>query len=291
MALEKRPEMKKVLLFLIVITMLFAGCSNNNPDESTPIESGADQTAQINEAGTTPTPPPGTEPSGSTSPTDALTQSPQPAGNANQTPSDETVKMVRSSNICITTKLYELGPRGKITFSRARSLGSGILFMVSDGYYYALTNWHVIEFEDYHSARYVVTDYARRYAFGEVVLQDKSKDLAVIRFKKKDDLPLMDITDRLDTNLNKNETVIAVGNPGGEKNVVTFGHYKGMADIGIVDFNVVNHDANINHGSSGGALCDVNGKLIGINTWGNEKDEHDNFAIPLKVVNEFLKDL
>lgn len=285
--------MKKVLLFLILITVLLAGCSSNGPDESTPIESGADEaSAQENETPAEPTPSASAKlTTASPSPTEAQSEAPQPDDTTDQTPSEETVEKVRSSNICITTKLYQQGPRGKLTFSRARSLGSGILFMVSDGYYYALTNWHVIEYEGYHSARYVVTDYAGRYAFGEVVLHDKSKDLAVIRFKKKDDLPLMDITNRLDSKLTANETVIAVGNPGGEKNVVTFGHYKGMADIGVVSFDVINHDAQINHGSSGGALCDINGKLIGINTWGNEQDDHDNFAVPLEVVGKFLDNL
>lgn len=281
--------MKKILLYFAIIVVLLSGCSNNEPDNTVSEE---DNQIDIQQPSDDPTNPANPE----QSELPIVTTTPQGTNGSIQdttdkTPSDDTVELVRSSNICITTKLYQLGPRGKLTFSRARSLGSGILFKVSDGYYYALTNWHVIEFEDYHSARYVVTDYAGRYAFGEVVLQDKSKDLAVIRFKKKDDLPLMDITDRLDTELVKNETVIAIGNPGGEKNVVTFGHYKGMADIGVVEFDVVNHDAQINHGSSGGALCDIDGNLIGINTWGNEQDTSDNFAIPLEVVNEFLDNL
>ncbi|HRY78506.1 MAG TPA: trypsin-like serine protease, partial [Candidatus Izemoplasmatales bacterium] len=51
---------------------------------------------------------------------------------------------------------------------------------------------------------------------------------------------------------------------------------------------VIQHSATIDNGSSGGALVDVDGILVGINTWGSETDPLKSFAIPIYLVYVFL---
>ena len=94
--------------------------------------------------------------------------------------------------------------------------------------------------------------------------------------------------ERLEDNVVENEFVLAVGNPSGVKNIVTYGEITGYATIGNVDYEVIFHDALINPGNSGGALCDLDGNLLGINTWGTEDKDDENFAIPLSVINDFI---
>jgi len=199
--------------------------------------------------------------------------------------------IVRESNIAIDTKYM----RGTGWFSRTEgeSLGSGVVYGEDETHYYALTNHHVITNVVNgitYSTSYTITDLKGFTYAGEVVFQDASKDIAIIRFPKKTGsvLRLIDYTERLEDNVVENEFVLAVGNPSGVKNIVTYGEITGYATIGNVDYEVIFHDALINPGNSGGALCDLDGNLLGLNTWGTEDKDDENFAIPLSVINDFI---
>ncbi|MGN1061223.1 MAG: trypsin-like peptidase domain-containing protein, partial [Candidatus Coproplasma sp.] len=97
-----------------------------------------------------------------------------------------------------------------------------------------------------------------------------------------------DYTARKDTNIVLGEFVLAVGNPSGVNNIVTYGETIGWAKIGNVSYNVLHHNALINPGNSGGALCDIDGNLLGLNTWGNQNTDDDNYCVPLSKINEFI---
>ncbi|MGN0812088.1 MAG: S1C family serine protease [Candidatus Coproplasma sp.] len=208
---------------------------------------------------------------------------------------------IREFNISIDTMYY----RNQGWFSRLQgtSLGSGVVFEEDENYYYALTNNHVItnvvDGVSY-SVIYSVTDiygttYGGQYSPNDVsvVASDgDDNDIAIIRFKKKSGagyvLPKVNYTARKDTNMSPGEFVLAVGNPSGVNNIVTYGEMIGWAQIGNVSYNVLHHNALINPGNSGGALCDIDGNLLGLNTWGSENTDDDNYSISLKQINEFI---
>ncbi|MDD3832073.1 MAG: trypsin-like peptidase domain-containing protein [Clostridia bacterium] len=201
-----------------------------------------------------------------------------------------TRSIIRQSNIYIETALYERSPLGMFNFCMSRGLGSGAVFLELDNYYYAITNWHVIEYEGYDSAVYTITNFYGEKTTGQVVKQDKDKDLAVIKFAKvEQQLTIIDYTTRLDKPLIVGELLLAVGNPSGVQNNVTFGEYMGLAKISNVDYNVVYHSALISSGNSGGALCDINGSLVGINTWSTADSDERNYSIPLSIIYDFIK--
>ncbi|MGN0805457.1 MAG: S1C family serine protease [Candidatus Coproplasma sp.] len=208
---------------------------------------------------------------------------------------------IREFNISIDTLYY----RNSGWFSRLEGtgLGSGVIFEEDENYYYALTNNHVITNEINgvkYSVIYTVTDiygtsYGGQYSPNEVSLvacDGDDNDIAIIKFKKKSNagytLPKADYTARKDTNMSPGEFVLAVGNPSGVNNIVTYGEMIGWAQIGNVSYNVLNHNALINPGNSGGALCDIDGNLLGLNTWGSENTDDDNYSVPLNKINDFI---
>lgn len=170
------------------------------------------------------------------------------------------------------------------------STGSGFIFMEDDSYYYAITNNHVVDPETYEPEYYISAYNDESFSEASVVARDADLDLAVVKFLKNErtDVEIIDIYERLYYKYNVGELVLAVGNPLDVVNNVTFGEFKSMQTISNVDFEVIYHDAQINEGSSGGALVDVDGNLIGVNTWGLDSTEVYSFAIPNYIVYMFL---
>lgn len=208
---------------------------------------------------------------------------------------------IRSFNISIDTMYYK--NQGWFSTYNGTGLGSGVVFEEDENYYYALTNNHVItnvvDGRTY-SVIYSVTDiygttYGGQYSPNDVSVvscDGNDNDIAIIRFKKKSNatytLPKVNYTARKDTNMSPGEFVFAVGNPSGVNNIVTYGEMIGWAQIRNVSYNVLHHNALINPGNSGGALCDIDGNLLGLNTWGTEDEDDDNFSISLKQINAFI---
>lgn len=203
---------------------------------------------------------------------------------------------IREFNISIDTQYYNTS-MGWFPRLQGTSLGSGVVFEEDETYYYALTNNHVITDVmngKKYTVAYTVTDiYGTEYKNVSVVDSDgDDNDVAIIKFAKKANatyvLPKVNYTARKDTNMVPGEFVLAVGNPSGVNNIVTYGEMIGWAQIGNVSYNVLNHNALINPGNSGGALCDIDGNLLGLNTWGSENTDDDNYCISLKQLNEFI---
>lgn len=202
---------------------------------------------------------------------------------------------IRQFNLSIDTQYYSQS--GWMSRLAGTSLGSGVVFDSDDYYYYALTNYHVISDKIdgvRYRTSYTVTDvYGTEYTNASVVLSDgDDNDIAIIKFAKKQGatytLPSVNYTARKDTNVSPDEFVLAVGNPSGVSNIVTYGQIIGWAQISNVSYSVINHSALINPGNSGGALCDIDGNLLGLNTWGTDGTDDDNFCVPLKQVNEII---
>ena len=144
---------------------------------------------------------------------------------------------------------------------RTRGLGSGVI-VSQDGY--ILTNHHVIENAD--SIRVETSD--KRVLEAKLIGQDPQTDLAVIKVQASG-LPVVPLgnSDRVRVG----DVVLAFGNPLDVGQTVTMGiiSAKGRAtgaggNTSFEDF--LQTDAAINRGNSGGALVNVHGELVGINS-------------------------
>jgi serine protease DegS len=162
-----------------------------------------------------------------------------------------------------------------------RSLGSGVII---DAAGTIVTNQHVIAGAD--SIRVQLAD--GRIAAATVTGQDPDTDLAILHLSVAD-LPIMPVG-RSDT-LRVGDIVLAIGNPYGLSQTVTQGIVSatGRGQLGLATFeNFIQTDAAINLGNSGGALIDINGDLVGINTAvlnrASGGPEGIGFAIPVNLV-------
>src|SRR5690606_17700274 len=126
-----------------------------------------------------------------------------------------------------------------------------------------------------------------RIATPTIVGADPDTDLAVLRVAL-DDLPVMPLGRSND--LRAGDVVLAIGNPFGLSQTVTQGIVSatGRGRLGVTDFeDFIQTDAAINFGNSGGALINVEGELIGINTAVLAQTlgtDGISFAIPVNMV-------
>ncbi len=175
---------------------------------------------------------------------------------------------------------------------RQTGLGSGVI-LSADGY--IVTNNHVIEGAD--RLEVVLND--NRSFNATVVGSDPRTDVALIKIDAKD-LHVIPIGDS--EKVKVGEWVLAVGNPFGFTSTVTAGivsakgrdisSVTGGPRAGIESY--IQTDAAVNPGNSGGALVNLNGELIGINTaiysqTGNYAGY--SFAIPTSIVKKVVTDI
>jgi serine protease Do len=144
---------------------------------------------------------------------------------------------------------------------RLSSMGSGVI-VTSGGR--IVTNAHVVQGAD--DIKVTVqdgTDYEAK-----VVGIDPKADIAVLQLKGKVP-PMKPLTFGDSSQLRLGEVVLAVGNPFGVGKSVTMGivSAKGRGNMGIEEYeDFIQTDAAINQGNSGGALVNLKGELVGINT-------------------------
>ena len=139
--------------------------------------------------------------------------------------------------------------------------GSGVIIS-PDGY--IVTNNHVIE----NASQLEVTLNDNRTYEATLIGSDPKTDIALIKVEAENDLPFMPFGDS--NNVQLGEWVLAVGNPFNLTSTVTAGIVSAKArDLNQFDRNpqsFIQTDAAVNRGNSGGALVNIRGELIGINT-------------------------
>jgi len=178
---------------------------------------------------------------------------------------------------------------------RSQGLGSGILVRHYNGIYYVLTNDHVV---DNTVEIRIATMNGNEYT-AEIVGRDPRRDLAMVSFRSGNVYPLAALGDS--DSVRVGDWAIAMGNPLGQQFSfsVTMGIVSAVGRTGgpggnINDF--IQTDAPINQGNSGGALVNIRGEVIGINTWIASTTGGGNvglgFAIPInnakRTIDEFI---
>jgi Do/DeqQ family serine protease len=174
----------------------------------------------------------------------------------------------------------------------SEGLGSGVVISRDGRRHYVLTNDHVVGEAD--DITVVLTD--RTEFDATLVGRDPRKDLAMVSFTSDREIPVARLGDS-DT-LRVGDWVVAIGSPFGYQNTVTAGIVSALGRSGALIGNIsdfIQTDAAINRGNSGGALVNLDGEVIGINTWITSETGVSaglGFAIPinnvLRTVETFL---
>ena len=175
-------------------------------------------------------------------------------------------------------------------YGQSMGAGSGVIIS-SDGY--IVTNNHVVE--NASSIEVVLND--NRSFEAEVIGTDESTDLAVIQVNQ-DNLPTINYGNS--ESINIGEWVLAIGNPYEFRSTVTAGIVSAKGrNINILGGgssieSFIQTDAAVNPGNSGGALVNLNGDLIGINTAIASPSgafAGYSFAVPVTLVKKVVNDL
>ncbi|MBO7539563.1 MAG: trypsin-like peptidase domain-containing protein [Prevotella sp.] len=163
--------------------------------------------------------------------------------------------------------------------------GSGVIIS-ADGY--IVTNNHVVDGAD----ELLVTLNDNKEYSARIIGADATTDLALIKIDGKN-LPAIQIANSDDVKVG--EWVLAVGNPLGLNNTVTAGIVSAKArSMGQGVSSMIQTDAAINQGNSGGALVNTQGALIGINAMIYSQTGSNigyGFAIPTTIMNKVVDDI
>lgn len=152
--------------------------------------------------------------------------------------------------------------------------GSGIM-IGEDGY--ILTNNHVASGGRYYSVR--IEDDEENYQTDEVIKYNNALDLAVVRIQRRlRPLPIY----RGGKKLVRGQKVVAIGSPLGLFNSISDGIISGFRRIDDID--MIQFTAPISPGSSGGAVLNMQGEVIGISTAGINSGQNINLAVGYEYI-------
>lgn len=157
--------------------------------------------------------------------------------------------------------------------------GSGIMIGRKG---FLLTNFHVIRGGRSFSVR--IEEDETVYPTDEVIKYNADLDLAVLRIQR--ELQVLPIYDGR-KKLVRGQKVVAIGSPLGLFNSVSDGIISGFRQINDVD--MIQFTAPISHGSSGGAVLNMAGELIGISTAGFDQGQNINLAVGYENIRLFAR--
>ncbi len=169
-----------------------------------------------------------------------------------------------------------------------QGLGSGVIVDAKEGY--IVTNNHVVD----HADEILVTLKDGRQIEAKKLGSDAASDIALLQIEA-DDLLAIQIANS--DNLEVGDFAVAIGSPFGLGQTVTSGIVSalGRSGLNIENFeDFIQTDAAINSGNSGGALVNLRGELIGINTailGPNGGNVGIGFAIPSNMMNNLVSQI
>jgi V8-like Glu-specific endopeptidase len=175
-----------------------------------------------------------------------------------------------------------------VTIFAGDSLGSGV-FIAKDK---VVTNFHVIENIKENETIVIKLNNGSVFAADGVLVKDPDHDLAIIQFTNSNNIKKIEIAELGNTSkVKQGQEVYAIGSPKGLENTVTLGIISNNNVTKLLQgVTVFQHDASIDHGSSGGGLFDKkSGKLLGINfSILSETKQDAGFAIPVRYLKKIL---
>jgi serine protease Do len=212
--------------------------------------------------------------------------------NINQRPDDTTTTEITTEtssdqlSVVIIDKLTMANVYIQVNYQDGYEFGSGVIIHEDATHYYALTNYHVIDGNGHVINSYEVKTHDQVTSSFEIVKVDESLDLVLIKLEKENrDTNVIPLA--ITNTYNDNDIVASVGNPLGNFGQVTYGFILDITTLQELEltYQVIEHNATLFNGSSGGALVNGQGELIGINTW---KLNGMYYAIRASVINDFL---
>lgn len=208
-----------------------------------------------------------------------------------------------TSETLVTSGQYGPGYFGYNQDRYSKGAGSGIIVSKTDTELMILTNQHVIDSADKLSVQFINEKTVNATIKG----YSKSKDVAIVSVKLKDlDKDTIDkikiATMGSSKELKVGQGIIAIGNALGYGQSVTVGVISALnrqVSIDTVTMNMIQIDAAINGGNSGGALLNSKGEVIGINSAKYSSNSYSSsasiegmgFAIPISDVSELITNL
>ncbi len=226
-----------------------------------------------------------------------------------QGPLVEAARRANSGVVSIAVKTLERRAEGfNETTGPEGATGSGFVVDAAKGL--IVTNAHVVKGigrngwrleVDEHGASHNVEVLRSRVT---VSFQDDAPiEAEVIDFNEREDLALVQVEPARagraltalkfgdDRDLAVGSPVIAIGSPLSMTDTTTFGHVSKLRHTFAGHSNVIQHDAAVNPGNSGGPLVDLQGRVVGVNTWITSPTRQFQglaYAIPISLVKEML---
>lgn len=170
------------------------------------------------------------------------------------------------------------------------NLGSGVVIRPEG---YIVTNAHVVRQAQTIEVAFADSETRHR---ARVVVADAQADLAILKIDPSDGKPLPYLPLGRADDLMPGETVIAIGNPLGLASTVTVGVVSATGreldfGDGLTFTDLIQTDAPINQGNSGGPLLNIKGELIGINTAIRPEAQSIGFAISVDTLRSLLPEM
>lgn len=199
--------------------------------------------------------------------------------------------VVHVKNVSISSQQLTLQDlfSGRSSQRAQMGTGSGVIIN-ADGY--IITNNHVINNSDELS---VTLNNNKTYQ-AEIVGSDPKTDIALLKIEADEDLPFVRFSDSDQAHIG--DWVLAVGNPFNLTSTVTAGIISAKArnldPTGTYNQSFIQTDAAVNPGNSGGALVNINGDLVGINTAISSQSGlfiGYSFAVPSNIARRVVEDI
>jgi hypothetical protein len=140
-----------------------------------------------------------------------------------------------------------------------------------------ITNYHVME--DAYSIK-AYSDDGDCYMINSVIAADEDKDIAILGFESPVDIQPLSLAEN--SEILRGQPVVAIGSPVGIKNTVSTGNISTVLSDDTIT--MIQFTAPISHGSSGGALFNAEGQVIGITTSSLEAGQNLNYAVDINEI-------